>query len=215
MKTSHQSQYLERNQRILAEITEAFKTNKLQRGESVGKGTGFATYPIGGYDSSILGCKLHLCLKEYHKFRKEIKDIWIYSIARDLSLIRRVEAEVPHLLPEFPVFYGLLQSPGDTFGVITEDFSKGAQHQVRNVSRSWGMTIKPEEVPRDLVKLVEKDIDDHDLATTCFLVNGQRRIGDFGEMFYDLMFPDFERVFPTEDLEKEFENYIVKLDYKV
>ena len=190
--------YLERNQLLIAEIGQNLR---LQRGKVIGVGTLSTFRSAGNYRSSLLDDDLYVGLKEIPSIRHALD----FQVALDLALIRAVEQNLPYMLSEFPIFYGLIRdSKGEKIGVVTEDFSKGGRYEVEDMGAY-------EELPRELEKFLEMPITDYPLCTTSFLVNGQRRIGDFC-IIYLYIHDEFEKFSPY-DLKKEIDKYTLHIDY--
>lgn len=103
---------------------------------------------------------------------------------------------------EFPSFYGLLaRSNEEPIGILTEDFSKGGRYSVYNMHSN-------ENLPNEIETLVGKPIHPVDLATVCFMVNGQRRIGDLEEIRFVLFSTDWKERFSFDDIMKDLDKYI-------
>ena len=83
------------------------------------------------------------------------------------------------------------------------------------MTRSWRIPVRDDEVPKELEVLKGKQIDNHDLATACFLVNDKRRIGDFGEIFSGLSISEWEALFPTGDLLKQMKKCTLRVTYNL
>ncbi len=202
--------YLGRNRLVIAEIGQNLR---LERGYEVRRGSGSIFTAVGHYRSKVLGNDVYVGLKERKKFRG---DVLRFPTARDLSLLRAIEQKLPHLLQEFPLFYGLLvDSTGEEVGVICEDFSQGGKYEVNEVTRSWRIPVRDDEIPKELERLKGRKIDNHDLATMCFLVDGRRRIGDFVEVFSGLSISEMEEIFPTSDLSKQLRKYTLRVKYNI
>lgn len=167
--------YRDTNRQILEEIS---RLNSLKSGTIVGRnqsGKTTVTY-LGKFHSDVTRRDLDIGLKEYSG---KTGDILNLQIATELGLIDLVERNFPHLVDEFPLFHGVfLDKNGKPIGVVTEDYSKNGTVPVRSVG--WDRDILPYEIQG----LVDRPKDLDDLATTCFLVDGKRRIGDFGEFTF-------------------------------
>lgn len=163
--------YRDTNKQILEEIT---RLNSLRVGHVVGKNElGKTTITsLGKFYSNVMGQELHIGLKEYVESPCDILNI---QVPCELGLIDLVERNLPEFINEFPFFHGvLLDANGKPIGVITEDYSRNGTTPVDSVGWNKGV------LPYEIQKLIGKPKDLDDLATTCFLVDGKRRIGDFG-----------------------------------
>lgn len=202
--------YLERNHLVIAEIGQNLR---LERGYQIGRDPGTRFTSMGHYKSDILGSDTYVGLKESKKFRGYVSR---FVAARDLALLRKVEREMPRLLQEFPSFYGLLiDATGKEVGIICEDFSQGGKHEVREVIRSWLVSVEDAEVPKELEQLKGRKMDNRDLARMCFLVDGKRRIGDFEEIFSGLSGTEWEERLQFNDLLKQIGKYTLRVRYKI
>ncbi len=200
--------YLERNQQTLAEIGQNLR---LRRGSVIGRSPNTTFTSIGNYKSTILEKDLYIGLKENRHKEGDFLRGWV---ARELVLINMIEQRFPQLLPEFPVFHGILEHPtGETLGVLTEDFSYGGRYPVKGFPRSLFVDIPDKDVPKELEEIAGKEIDNYDLATMCFLVNGQRRIGDFGEMYSGMITTELSERYPIDDLMATIVKYTLRIDY--
>ena len=164
--------YRDTNRQILDEIN---RLNSLKPGIVVGRNQSGKTTvtSLGKFYSEVTGRDLDIGLKEYSRIRGDVLNI---QVATELGLIDLVEEHLPHLIKEFPLFHGVfLDGNGRPMGVVTEDYSKNGTVPVKSVG--WNREVLPYEIQR----LVDRPKDLDDLATTCFLVDGKRRIGDFGE----------------------------------
>jgi hypothetical protein len=164
--------YRDTNKQILEEIV---KLNFLKKGDVVGRnkpGTTTVT-SLGKFYSNVMNQELYIGLKEYARVTGSTLDM---QVATELGLIDLVEKNIPNFdINEFPLFHGiLLNSKQKCIGVITEDFSKNGTIPVESIADE-------EFLPYEIQNLIGRPEYPKDLATTCFLVDGKRRIGDFGE----------------------------------
>jgi len=198
--------YIERNRVVIAEIG---RDLRLQKGELIRTGSHARFTPVGNYNSALLGTALHVGLKENPNRQGEhLKR----CAARELALIRLVEQSAKHLLPEFPIFYGVLENAaGEPVGVLMEDFSQGGRYKVEDVTRSSIKPILDIEVPKELETIAGRKIDNYDLATMCFMVNGQRRIGDFDEMYSSMLPEELSHRYLISDLIDE--KFTLRISY--
>jgi hypothetical protein len=199
--------YLQRNRALIREMRQHMR---FQRGEVIGRGSHATFTAAGHYGSSLLGEVVYVGVKEIKLDGIALR----LRTARELSILRKVEEKTPHLLPEFPIVYGLLaDSPGRELAVFCEDFSQGGRYDIEPILQSWSQYISDEEVPKDLEKVKGSEIDNRDLATTCFMVNGKRRIGDFGEIRGIMRLQEADKVFPIDAIWKQMWRYTIRLTY--
>src|SRR5258708_37884829 len=118
--------YLERSALIVEEMG---RDVQLKRGQLVGKSllTGFTT--AGVYRSTILNKRLHVGVKEY--LSPGDQSILETRIREELAFFDILSLNFPNLIPTLPAFYGLLIDNHGPRGIITEDFTKGGQYEVR------------------------------------------------------------------------------------
>jgi hypothetical protein len=164
--------YRDTNRQILEEIN---RLNSLKSGTVIGKNQSGKTTvtTLGKFYSEVAGRDLDIGLKEYSGSQGDVLNI---KVATELGLIDLVEENFPSLVQEFPLFHGVfLDGNGKPIGVVTEDYSKNGTFPVESVG--WNRDVLPYEIQG----LMDRPKDLDDLATTCFLVDGKRRIGDFGE----------------------------------
>ncbi len=190
--------YLERNQLIVAEIG---RNLRIQRTGHTAYSERTAFTPVGSYYSQVLREELFAGLKE--------GSLPEWRVFHDLAFMRSLEGKFPHLVPELPIFYGLLRNrEGAPLGVIMEDFSKGSKHKVHDVYED-GKNL-PGEL-RDLVGT--PNLSNVELAKVCFMVEGCRRLGDFDSIRSGLSVPELIERFPFADLEEQLERYTLQIDY--
>ena len=204
---------MDRNAEIFKEIRESGL--KLKIGKLIGRSDGGTTFnSLENYYSRILNKRLYIGLKTNESYYDD-------NVVRDLALISKVEKEAPHLLSEFPIFHGVLRNDNRNFiGIICEDFSEGGKYLVEGMKKSWREPVKDSEVPKDMEKILGVSIDNHDLVTTCFMINGKRRIGDFGEFFMPVAFSygrkvKMERVFPSKQILKRLREFTLRINYEL
>lgn len=160
------------NRQIIEEINAC---GSLTIGPVVGENDSVRTKvtSLGKIHSVSLGRDLDLALKEYDGKRGDSLNM---RVACELGLMDLVERNLPHLIWEFPLIHGVfLDLGGKPIGVITEDYSRGGTVPVTGVGQDRKI------LPYELQNLFGKPTGLDDLATTAFLVDGLRRIGDFGE----------------------------------
>lgn len=196
-------EYLERNRLLIAEIRENLELSR--GGEIARSDTGTLVYSLGHYQSRMLGKELYLALKDKESHRNAIDRF----VAQDLGLIRVIEQRFPHLLGEFPVVHGVVRnSTGKPLGVITEDFTQGRKYPIRFMNGD-------DKLPVELSDAFTCPLDLDELATTCFLVNGKRRIGDFGEFYKGLWVGNLDTVLPSRgDIYRNIGDYTLQVKEK-
>jgi|SRR3989344_1854397 len=193
--------YLERNKALIEEIRNC---HELKIGKEISRseadsGMGAIVYSLGNYASRILNNELHLILKDKETIRPSLERF----VSRDLGLFRVIESRFLHLLPEFPIVYGMvLDADGQNFGFLSEDFTEGGKYE-----------IKPEymDAPFELANAFGHTIDETELATTSFCVNGKRRIGDFGEFYSGLSIRKWDEIIPARDISQNIQDFTVRL----
>ena len=175
--------YLERNKLILDEIRHL----PLQRGQVVVDAirmtglevvTRTTVTSLGTYQSSVLQRDVHIALKEKLSYSGGL----FYrnmELTDELSIIDVLSHS--SFQAELPLFYGHLRtSDGEHIGNITEDFTRQGKCEVRDIPYTSEML--PRGI-RDLFGLQDYDMPDHDcLDHVAFLVNGERRLGDFDNL---------------------------------
>src|SRR3989338_2811775 len=168
--------YLHRNRRLIEEIRQI----PLKRGALVGKSkvsnTTFTA--VGSYKSEVLGRELFLGVKEYQE--KFNVYFWNAILPEELAILERISKS--SLGEEIPVVYGHLRDREDRhIGVLCEDFSQGRRFEVREISPHSKSNI-PIEL-RETFGATRYEMDDVDiLSYVGFMVNGQRRLGDFNSL---------------------------------
>jgi len=168
--------YRDRNKEILGEIN---SLNSLQYGSIVGTNDSGQTSvrSLGKFYSDVMGRELYIGLKEYFNFCGDVLDI---QVGCELGLLDLIEKNLPSFVDEFALFHGVfIDSSGEKIGVITEDFSKGGTISVKSVNK-----FEKEIMPYEIQELLGKPRFLEDLATTSFMVDGRRRLGDFGEFTF-------------------------------
>ncbi|MGK0208872.1 MAG: hypothetical protein ACI83O_000131 [Patescibacteria group bacterium] len=163
--------YAERN----AAVFEELRGLELVKGKKVAENASGTTgvYSMDCYHSGVLERNVYIAFKENDGGRSQVH----VQAALELGFISIVERYAENYLSEFPSFHGLARdSRGECLGVITEDFSCGGKYDVHEVSEF------DDNLPRDLLPLLCEGGEYADLHKTCFRVNEQRRIGDFGDL---------------------------------
>jgi len=169
--------YGETNKQILEEIA---RLNSLKIGPIIGENASGKTTveSLGKFYSNVLGDDLYVGLKKYGMVPESSRTSSLnMRVACELGVIDLVEKALPELIKEFPLFHGLLLDTNKKLiGVLTEDYSKAGTISVNNVGEK-----DKDILPYEIQKLLGKPKYPEDLATTCFIADGKRRIGDFGE----------------------------------
>lgn len=108
--------YLERNKILVAEIG----TNlSIQKGFTNTEAARTTFSSVGSYRSQELGLQVYVGIKETPT--QDIRD----RLISELAIVHIIATNLPHLLPELPLFYGLLiDREGNPMGIVTEDFLK-------------------------------------------------------------------------------------------
>ncbi len=195
--------YLERNELVIGEIRRDLRLKKRDNIADTGR-TSFT--PLGDYYSQIVGQRLFVGLKRYYSFRSSYSE---GRVINDLAFIRAIEQKAPHLMPELPSFYGLLVAGnGRHLGVITEDFSRAGKHEVHDMDEG------DSNLPTELRKVVnDPRLHDEELAKVCFVVDGQRRLGDFNTIRAGLNVRESIERFPLDDIMNDIEKYTLRMTY--
>lgn len=116
-----------------------------------------------------------------------------YQALTNMALIHE---KSPELRNELPLFYGLLADQnGNSKGIITEDFSLGGAHQVKEYRE-----FSHANIPDGLAKLFDPEgFDMSQLEHALFYVNGESKIGDLDHLCV------------KEDYKEDFENLMRKV----
>jgi hypothetical protein len=202
--------YLERNQQIIAELSQRAR---LSRGRVLGQSGNSRFTALGSYESDVTGGTVHIGLKQYENDFRILRD----GASEDLSFLRTVSARFPDLVPELPLFTGLLAGmEGKLLGLLIEDFSRGGTSSVREMK---DLSYTPEDLPMELEELIGPQRNLNELARACFLVtdkdgNVHRRIGDFNTIMLWMGLSKRFEVFPMGDLlEEDLDPHTLKIDY--
>lgn len=164
--------YWDQNKRLLEEIAQ----HHWKRGKEIGSGMNATVMSIGSYFSATLNRDLYLALY----VRNTDNHVW--ELAGEMATILSLEKDVPHLIPEFPIVRGVFQYGEQQIGMVTEDFSQGSQYEVIEMIKEGQLQFPTEQLPMEIRGKGNNIIDPAYLATVCFMVNGQRRMGDFDEL---------------------------------
>ena len=196
--------YRETNRQILEEVA---RLSSLKIGPIIGENASGKTTvkSLGKFYSNVLGDDLYVGLKEYGIIPENTRASSLnMRVACELGVIDLVEKDLPDLIKEFPLFHGLLLDTNKKpIGVITEDYSKAGTISVNNVGEE-----NRDVLPYEIQKLLGKPKYPEDLATTCFIVDERRRIGDFGEF-------TMGNVMEIMKLSKDYINKIKKYSVQV
>jgi hypothetical protein len=163
---------------------------------------------LGSYNSAYLGCNVPVGVK-----MSLVREPFL-MIARapvELAVINAIYERFPSLAEELPLFYGLLYKGDEFIGILTEDFSDGRRHEVREVFSPPHLAY-PRHAPLELQKLFGEETDAIDLASMAFMVDGRRRLGDFdnlpmpSEFYESIRFPEIHGL---------MNRYVLRIDYDI
>lgn len=192
--------YLERDTQLIEELRGNLT---FRRGAVVGCNTRVRFTEIGSYQSSFLGSRVYLGLKEYYGTMRDPLRL-AQRISQELAIMQHIAIKLPHLLSELPLCYvRLLDKNSQISGIIMEDLSRGGQSKVRRMS-------PPPEVGNIFIK---GSIDSDSLENMAVLVDRERRLMDF----YPLFNPGKEivnrRRLHQARIEKDMNRYTLQVDY--
>ncbi len=167
---SENNAYLERNKLVLSELRD--KNISFVCQDIVGQSSWQVFYTAGVVDSSVLGKPIHIGIKRRStEFRDSTGYLTKERFVNELAILSAISNGFPGLSESLPEFYGMLVNrQGIAVGIITEDFSEGGLHKVREGGFS------PYKV-RSL--FVEGSVNDDYIQRSAFTVNGKTRLGDF------------------------------------
>jgi len=206
---------LELYQQIVDEIRQ---NAKLHKGRTIGKSSSYRpteTIVLGEYDSKIINGRVYIALKQ-GDFDSQ------YRVIEELSIIRAIAKQYPELIPQLPLFLGLLvNGDGSEAGVITEDFSQGGKYPVIDGKYDQRIMAADGKI-KELLKVNEiffpgSEGIDVDVLQMCFSINGQIRFGDFDTLRFFVKKEESlqgER-FCMSDLEKAIEKYTIRINYTI
>ncbi len=217
--------YLERNIKLIAEVDAGIT---LEKGEKRGNGNYANFFSVGRFNSTEMGTEVHVGLKEPQRVwaRPElIRDRFIF----ELAVMSVVAKNMPHLLPELPLFYGLLIGKnGVPIAIVTEDFSQNGDNDVESSNY----------VPPGFQRLfVDGSLDYDKLVNISFTVSPKntgwegapfdalppigalsiRRIVKFGDLYPLLTSPAKREAhrtrFPEKEIEEQLDQHTLKIDH--
>ncbi|MCL5783851.1 MAG: hypothetical protein M1142_00650 [Patescibacteria group bacterium] len=163
--------YLERNERILQEVSRELQDHTLRRGKYIGSSKGYTNFvSAGSFLSPFLKREAFTGIKEIG-----IKNFTYSRVRCELLTIAVIAEHLPHLAPELPLFYGHFETTSGGKGIIMEDFSQGKKLKVDSVPGG----ITPPELKTFFEDVPGIFFDDYGL---CFLVDGKRKMGDFDKI---------------------------------
>jgi hypothetical protein len=211
--------YLERNSRLIAEVGANLT---LKRGTNGGEGTFICFNSVGAYPSKEINSDLYVGVKE-PKGSFNSKDL-SRRFVFELAVMSVVAENMPHLLPELPLFYGLLtDSKGMPMAIVTEDFSKDGQNYVEPYR------VEPEGLLDLFVPgTIYEDDYDGSLLSIAFKISPKGssgneyhiRLGDFYPLFIPCTSNELLRIqkahrerFPEEQIEQELGKHTLKIAY--
>lgn len=197
-------EYLDRNELILKEITAQFEQRVFARGDEIGRSRYTTFTSLGSFNSSVLGEKVFLGLKE--SFLGEARS------DLELARIAVISKYCPELVPQLPLFYGFVVGSADReIGIITEDFSKAGEFPVADIGTDVSPTNWPALLPLELHRLApEPSLSSLELAKMCFLVDGLMRLGDFDKFLFGWKMEDVFKRFPIDRSFEDFVKYTQK-----
>ncbi len=209
--------YLERNSRMIAEVAAELPISK---GEQRGSG-GIATFhSAGSYNSAELETEIYVGLKQdYKNDPEQLRDRFIF----ELAVMSVIAQNLPHLLPDLPLFYGLvIGKNGEPTAIVTEDFSRDGENRVEP-SRY---------VPVGIEELFEPGTLDGDkiehISFAVWPIEAERKFTPSGELipvqrafrlgdFYPLLFwgkrDEHKTRFPEKQIEEQLDKYTVRINH--
>src|SRR3989338_7814582 len=121
--------YLERNSRLIAET--GVNLN-IQRGATRGESGNILFSSVGSFFSQETGSDVYVGMKEPKDKEGSLAGEMLRErFVFELAVMSVVAENMPHLLPELPLFYCLLvDKNGKPMAIVTEDFSKDGQNYV-------------------------------------------------------------------------------------
>lgn len=172
--------YLERNELILKEVGEHLQTRELLNDSQIEEMQWRQFVPIGSFYSTVLQSTLFAGLKDFHEHGP------FQRAEEELAVIGIIDHNLPHLTPELPQFYGvLIDRRGKEVGLVMEDFSRGDEfpvpdyhHVLKGMKGADNMQL-----PYEINDLFQ-GIGVAQLNHLAFLVDGQRKLGDFDKTFF-------------------------------
>jgi hypothetical protein len=162
--------YLERNRRVFDELKQAHLD--LTEGNVIVETNYRRFINFGKFYSPTLSTEVHIGLKELYTDRQHYDT----RVNDELMVIQKIAELFPHLVPELPLFYGLLRSrdTNEYRGIIVEDFSQNGKYRVDNI------ISEPRWHPKEIISAFPGvSIASDDLSHMGFWVGNGRRLGDF------------------------------------
>ncbi len=169
-------------------------------------------FSAGSYISKEIGKEIYVGLKEPRESGN--KEYLKHRLIFELAVMSVVAQNLPHLLPELPLFYGLLvDGQGKPMGIVTEAFSEDGKYSI------YTSSIIPKGI-RDLFieETVEDDFIDHIsfnlVPKNINTVGTKQRLGDFYPLLRNFL-PDEKKNahrsrFPEEQIENDLDKYSLK-----
>ena|SRR3989344_863078 len=197
--------YLDRNAEIFKEIRES--RLELTRFLSVSnKARTTNSTSLGCYRSELIGRGVCILLKE----KLGDSEIIVNSrIESELPVICTIYEKIPELREELPLFYGLLRGKDEKLiGIITEDFSKAGIYPVREIEIG-----DKNNLPYWLNRLSKKRIDETELSRVGFMVDGQRRLGDFDTI--SIKKSNSSEKFSIDSILKRVNEFTLRINYEL
>lgn len=206
--------YLERNARVIAEMRNG---PVFTRGPVVGSSQKTNVVSIGSYTSESFSGPLYVVLKERWQDRgRDPEQNAVFNLAAIVSIAQHI----PELVPELPLFFGLLKHrDGKPIGTITEDFSQGGRYRIFDVFAdllhyegqlidrlssflsSPRFTISDEELARMFFSI--------DTGGDCFV----RRLGDLDHAMQCLTMDQRMEKFPIDLVMADIAKHALTLNY--
>ena len=227
--------YLERNSQFVSEL----RNVRLQRGKRRGEGNFITFVSAGSFLSETAREEVFIGLKELKTNgyipktdlnRRMHGEATVDRFVHELAIMTVVAQNMPHLLPELPLFYGLVTDEnGIPIAIVTEDFSKDGKNRVNKTNLS----------PRGLKGIfVEGTINEEFLQDAAFIVHEIeemkldftpdelppiesarrgpiRRLGDFYPIVIYSGRAEHRARFPEEQIEAEIERHSLRIDYEL
>lgn len=168
--------YIAQNREILDEVSAIARPLRVD-GKDVGASDKMCFVASGTFQSPSHGL-IYAGLKM--PLSGDFTDQNVDGFYRALTNMALIHQAHPEIANQLPLFYGLLVDPSNKpRAIITQDFSEGAQHEVRDYRN-----VPHANIPDGLVDLFDPfGRDMLQLERALFYVNGERKIGDLDHLF--------------------------------
>lgn len=206
--------YLERNARVIAEMRNG---PVFTRGLVVGSSQKTNVVSIGSYTSESFSRPLYVVLKEQWQDRGLDPEL---NAVYNLAAIAGIAQHIPELVPELPLFSGLLKDRyGKPIGTITEDLSQGGRYRIFDVFADLlhyeGQLI---DKLRSFLSSPRFTISDEELARMFFTIDtggnhSVRRLGDLDHAMQCLTIDQRTEKFPIDLVMADIAKHTLTLDY--